>query len=130
MGLDAHIFPLMKYDLPERVSGDNVARAPTTGDRPDLTTTVRGPQGTAIPCGHRAAGRYFVWERLVDHTQEEHGNLWLPVRWWGYSAEEDAWEPADGLDERKVHEYCRRVVWYITRSFQTRFSILRGKGDR
>lgn len=73
--------------LPETAAGSrylvlmvNVARAPTTGDRPDLTTTLRGPQSTAIPCDHRAAGRYFVWERLVDHTQEEDGNLWLLVR--------------------------------------------------
>lgn len=109
VGLDGHTFTLMKDGLPERVSGDNVARAPTPRDQPDSTTTLRGPQGVAIPWDDRQAGRYFVWERLVDQTHDEDGHLWFLVRWCGYAADEDTWEPADAFEERKVHEYCHRV---------------------
>lgn len=45
----------------------------------------------------------------MDHAYDAEGKLWLLVRWWGYAAEEDTWEPHDCLDERKFAEYCRRV---------------------
>lgn len=109
VGRDAHTFTVMMGGHPERVSGDNVARAPTPKDQVDSSTILRGPQGLAVPWDHTETGQQFVWERFVDYTHDEEGKLWLLVRWWGYAADEDTWEPHDRLDERKVAEYCRRM---------------------
>lgn len=109
IGLDGHTFTVLRDGHPERVNGDKVARAPTPTDKPNASTILRGPQGVAVPMDHQESGQEFVWERFVDYDRDPDGQLWLLVRWWGYTEEEDTWEPAEAFDERKVAEYCRRV---------------------
>lgn len=81
VGRDDHTFTVMMNGHPERVSGDNVARAPTPTHQTDSSTILRGQQGVAVPWDHREAGHQFTWERFVGHTYDVEGKLWLLVRW-------------------------------------------------
>lgn len=46
---------------------------------------------------------------FVGHDRGQERNLWVLVRWWGSSSEEDTWEPGQKLDRAKVTQYCLRV---------------------
>eukprot|EP00170_Pyropia_yezoensis_P000840 contig_3844_g842 len=112
----------LEFVVPERVRNLSLERMPATPYPKEVPKTARAAReyhrahlrnlvhrGVAVPWDHRETGHQFTWERFVDHTYDVEGKLWLLVRWWGYAAEEGTWEPHDGLDERKVAEYCRRV---------------------
>ena len=51
----------------------------------------------------------FVIDRFMSHARDERDKEWLiRVRWAGFSADDDTWEPAGGLPEELVRKYERR----------------------
>ena len=106
---DSHTFTVLAKGYPDRISSDHVARAPTPAGQFDSSTMIHGPQEPVVPLDHDDTGLSFVWERFVGHDRDQDGNLWLLVRWWGYTSEEDTWEPWHKFDRAKVTQYCLRV---------------------
>ena len=83
---------LIEQDAVEnRVSIDRVTKMP---HRPGYTVT---PATTTNP-GAKAAtpGAEYVVDRIVGHRRTR-GGVEYKVRWYGYTALEDTYEPADGL---------------------------------
>lgn len=106
---DDRTFTILDGVTLDRVSSDHVARAPTPAGETDSTSTLRGLQEPVVPSDHEDIGVSFVWERFVGHDRDQDGELWVLVRWWGYDASEDTWEPAHKFDRAKVIQYCQRV---------------------
>lgn len=106
---DDRTFTILDGVTLDRVSSDHVARAPTPAGETDSTSTLRGPQEPVVPSDHENTGVSFVLERFVGHDRDQDGELWLLVRWWGYDASEDTWEPAHKFVRAKVIQYCQRV---------------------
>lgn len=106
---DDRTFTILDGVTLDRVSSDHVARAPTPAGETDSTSTLRGLQEPVVPSDHEDIGVSFVWERFVGHDRDQDGELWVLVRWWGYDAFEDTWEPAHKFDRAKVIQYCQRV---------------------
>ena len=50
--------------------------------------------------------RYTI-HRILEHENLHDGRNAYRVRWYGYSAEEDTWEPIHHLPRNKVLQYCR-----------------------
>jgi len=95
---------------PETVSSDHVTAASgPPGDPQTLLQNLGVPQDIVVPNGHQHTGKEFVWEALVGHAVVDDGTLHLWSRWWGYHPEEDTLELARRFDQRKVHQYMRRM---------------------
>jgi Chromo (CHRromatin Organisation MOdifier) domain len=54
-------------------------------------------------------GEEYVIERLVGLRREADGSESYKVRWFGYTREEDTWEPPANLPSSMVQKYRRRV---------------------
>ncbi|GAB0490114.1 hypothetical protein MMPV_001346 [Pyropia vietnamensis] len=104
-----HTFTVLLNGFPERVSGDQVVRAPTPARQKDSRGLQATAQGTVVPTGRDGDGMEFVCERFVDAEVDDEGHLWLLVRWWGYDESEDNWEHAAKFDPQRVNEFCERL---------------------
>jgi Chromo (CHRromatin Organisation MOdifier) domain len=51
----------------------------------------------------------YVFKRIVGIRKEKDGSLRHRVRWYGYSRNDDTWEPSYHLPEDAVQCYHRRV---------------------
>jgi len=51
------------------------------------------------PGGPFKVRKRYVISRIIDHRNNEMGHMEFKVRWWGYSDEDDTWEPEDELRE-------------------------------
>jgi chromodomain protein Y len=51
----------------------------------------------------------YVFERIVGIRKEKDGSFRYRVRWYGYSRNDDTWEPSHHLPEDIVQRYHRRV---------------------
>jgi hypothetical protein len=51
----------------------------------------------------------YVMEKIVGARQLPDGNLRYRVRWYGYSREDDTWEPASHLPKSVLRKYHRRT---------------------
>lgn len=49
-----------------------------------------------MPKKRRAADRYYEVEEVLDE-REENGVMFYLLRWKGYTADHDSWEPFDNL---------------------------------
>jgi len=60
--------------------------------------------------GRRKRQRLYEVERVVDHSVDLAGRKWYLVRWAGYAADADSWEPEAQLSGASwmVAEYHRR----------------------
>ena len=64
--------------------------------------------------------RMSFWvSQIQDFKVERGGRILYRVRWWGYGADEDTWEPAENLDYepltyrwggKKEHEKCAELL--------------------
>ena len=73
-----------------RGPGDTVASAtPTEPDAQDATPRVE-----------------YVVDRIVGHRMTR-GGIEYKVRWYGYAASDDTYEPADGLPQPCIDRYWR-----------------------
>jgi Chromo (CHRromatin Organisation MOdifier) domain len=103
------------------VSSDRVTRAPTPdgtlgGEAPrtespatSRANTRNADNGTSTDEGQQKGADEYVFERIVGTRQASDGTLRYRVRWYGYSRDEDTWEPQDHLPISAVRRYHRRV---------------------
>ena len=87
---------------------DNMDHTPLNGEHVTQTgidTTRPQPES-----------KQYVIDKIIDHGEnddENHeyakvGQTLYRVRWYGYTAKDDTWEPVDHLPRSKVLSYCRR----------------------
>jgi len=100
---DGRTYLIDQDGVPYRVRGDHVVPAGPV----DPANRPTRPQ-VAIPYALQPGGSEFVFERFVDHTWDEEGELWLLVRWLGYGPEDDTWQHSGRLPVQAVYRYCRR----------------------
>jgi hypothetical protein len=66
----------------------------------------------------------FVVEDIVEHKEDGQGSYLWRVRWDGYGADDDTWEPYSHLkDVEKFHNYCRRfsaLKDFVPKRFRTK----------
>jgi Chromo (CHRromatin Organisation MOdifier) domain len=106
-----------------RVSSDRITPAPfplpeieahlSLGNRPDVLPSEDEvslqPVDPEIEASHDPEGEEYVVERLVGLRREADGSESYKVRWFGYSRDEDTWQPPANLPPSKVKRYRRRV---------------------
>jgi hypothetical protein len=83
-------------------------------DRDRVTPAPPPPETTGIPTQDsvdeqtpRSEDEY-VMEKIVGAKNIQGGGLRSRVRWYGYSSEEDTWEPAENLPENVVMRFHQR----------------------
>jgi Chromo (CHRromatin Organisation MOdifier) domain len=50
----------------------------------------------------------FVVERIISHGETKEGEYIVRVRWHGYAADADTWEPAADIPMRFMVRYAKR----------------------
>ena len=73
---------------------------------PTEETTAETPQEPTDDAS--TSGREYVIERVMAHKESPEGRLYR-VRWHGYTARDDTWEPRRHLPANFVKRYERRV---------------------
>jgi hypothetical protein len=83
------------------------------GNRPDVLPSEDEvslqPVDPEIEAPHDPGNEEYVVERLVGLRREADGSESYKVRWFGYSRDEDTWEPPANLPSSMVQKYSRRV---------------------
>jgi hypothetical protein len=83
------------------------------GNRPDVLPSEdevsRQPVDPEIEAPHDPGDEGYVVERLIGLRSEADGSDSYKVQWFGYSREEDTWEPPSNLPPSMVQKYRRRV---------------------
>jgi hypothetical protein len=72
----------------------------------DSPRVLRDDPSVSIPTTNEPE---YVFEKIVGLRKENDGTYRYRVRWYGYSREEDTWEPADHLPDNVIRRYHRRV---------------------
>jgi Chromo (CHRromatin Organisation MOdifier) domain len=98
-----------------RVSANRVTRAP----RPQTETL---PHGDNLLESHREVQKdasdptpretdepEYVMDKIVGLRKADDGTWRYRVRWYGYTREDDTWEPADHIADNVIRRYHRRV---------------------
>ena len=84
-----------------RVSIDRVTKMPRgPGDTVTPATRTESDAEVATPSAE------YVVDRIVGHRTARGGVVYM-VRWYGYTAREDTYEPADGLPQPFIDRYWR-----------------------
>jgi hypothetical protein len=110
-------YPVLKIDGPnvevrtreghQRLHLDRVLRCPM-----DLPSGVEwAPQQEKSPRSktQTESDDMYVIDRLISHARSEDGHGWLiRVRWAGFGADGDTWEPAENLPANILQKYERR----------------------
>ena len=60
------------------------------------------------------SGELFVIHRIVDHGWNALEEMLFQVNWFGFSPEENIWEPVSSLPRNLIIQYCRRHNIAIT----------------
>ena len=98
--------------IPTWVSIDRVTVVPahdpaaSTPNTPHMEAPTLQPTGQQQPSGTTEVE--YAIDRLVDHADIE-GTPHYRVRWYGYTANNDTWEPADNLPNRMISLYHKRL---------------------
>jgi Chromo (CHRromatin Organisation MOdifier) domain len=87
-----------RNDLPQGVSVRN------EGDTRNAEHLSGNP-----PEGDQPEADEFVFEKIVGTKMSKDGTILYRIRWFGYSREDDTWEPREHLPISAVRRYHRRV---------------------
>jgi Chromo (CHRromatin Organisation MOdifier) domain len=73
----------------------------------------------------------FVVERIVSHRKDEHGIMYLKIRWFGYGPDADTWEQLRHVPQEMTRRYVKRKKLRLTEFlFSTKHLERRPKGLR
>ena len=53
---------------------------------------------------------HYIVDHIVSAHKDRQGHIWFRVRWEGYEADEDTYEPEEHLTKEMVHSFYRRVT--------------------
>lgn len=109
LGQDRHTVTILVDGVPDGLTSDHVARAPTPAGKKDASSMLHGSQEAAVPLDYKDWGTKFVWKRCVGWDRETDEDLWLLVRWWGYAPKKATWKPWYKVDREKVVPFCQGV---------------------
>jgi transposase InsO family protein len=101
-----HTFIVRTSSGRETVSGNRVTKAPVAGDLRaplDLWATPTGPGR-----GERDELTEFVVDRVISHHVDDAGQPMVRVRWHGFEADDDTWEPAAEVPRHFLARYAKR----------------------
>jgi transposase InsO family protein len=99
---DGQVFRLRIGDDDVRVSSDRITPAPSGPEPGEGTTGKELPQEPSVE-------EEYVFEKIVGTREARDGTLRYRVRWYGYSREDDTWEPGEHLPMDALRRYHRRV---------------------
>jgi transposase InsO family protein len=110
-------YPVVKIDGPnidvrtregtQRLHLDRVMRCPM--DLPSGVEWAPRPEKVSRAKAPRDSDEVYVVDRLLSHARPEDGSGWLVrVRWAGFGADGDTWEPAENLPKNMLRKYERR----------------------
>jgi hypothetical protein len=107
-------FTLQMDDHVERVTSDRVTLAPNPQTLPkevQLPSEQDQPPGERNPDddGENIREPEYVFEMICGAKKLRDGKLRYKVRWYGYSSEDDSWEPASHLPKDAIKRYHRKT---------------------
>jgi Chromo (CHRromatin Organisation MOdifier) domain/Integrase core domain len=112
---DGRAFNLRMNDRVERVTSDRVPPAPKPQTlRQEVQPTLEADQPQSGERHSSEDGKIihepeYVFEKICGAKKLRDGELRYKVRWYGYSSEEDSWEPASHLPKDAIKLYHRRT---------------------
>ena len=87
-----------------------------TYDRPDASPDGAGNRSDALDSETEGETRDYVIDKVVDVGVARYSTLFTKrgdpvfrVRWYGYKAEDDTWEPVRHIPRSHLVRYCRRA---------------------
>jgi hypothetical protein len=106
---------MFKVETPSgivHVNSDRVTKAPRPEDLPANVQYRQEESSSDSEVEDVGDTQEYVIDRLVGHEMRN-SQLFLKVRWYGYTAADDTWELWSHLPERSVSRYMRkhRVEW-------------------
>jgi Chromo (CHRromatin Organisation MOdifier) domain len=95
-------------------SGDIPEEGTPTGDVDGSAHDKEGAQTGELPTEDIHSGNWqttdeYVFERIVGTKQADDGTMLYRVRWFGYTRDEDTWEPQEQLPISALRRYHRRI---------------------
>jgi transposase InsO family protein len=112
---DGRTFSLRMDDRVEQVTSDRVTPAPKPQIlRQEVQPTVEDDQPQSGERDSSEDGKIihepeYVFEKICGAKKLRDGELRYKVRWYGYSSEEDSWEPASHLPKDAIKRYHRKT---------------------
>jgi Chromo (CHRromatin Organisation MOdifier) domain len=120
LGSDGHVVILQQGVDKVRVSADRVA--PTPKPTPTPSTPLQAPPpdtaensepppaaDAQFPDEVEESGEDYVFEKIVGARVGKNNKNEYKVRWFGYSREDDTWEPASHLPEAALKRYHKHT---------------------
>ena len=77
-------------------------------DTPSPHTTLAPSEATIRPPPADEVADTYVVKALTGHKPGPDGTPFFRVRWYGYTADDDTWEPANFIDYNTVVRFCKR----------------------
>ena len=81
-----------------KISYDRVVQEPTAIQTPIVRDIDSNREG------------HYIVDHIVSAHKDRQGHIWFRVRWEGYEADEDTYEPEEHLTKEMVHSFYRRVT--------------------
>ena len=93
--------PAAEYLRKSAEQGTRVTRQYTRNR--ELDTQPMSSSSSAVA----AIAPEYVMESIVDHSYAEDGELLYRIRWYGYAADQDTWEPVRHIPRSHIVRFCR-----------------------
>lgn len=108
---EGHTIVIRVGDDDVRVSASRVTRAPRplAEIQPEGNSLDSTPRDILDSTPNETEEPEYVFERIVGLRKADDGTWLYRVRWYGYSRDDDTWEPAHHLPGNVVRRYHRRV---------------------
>jgi hypothetical protein len=95
-------------------SGNIPEEGTPTGDVDGSARDSEGAQTGELPTedthsGNEQTTDEYVFERIVGTKKADDGTMLYRVRWFGYTRDEDTWEPHEHLPISALRRYHRRI---------------------
>jgi hypothetical protein len=105
---DVNTYLLRTRSGDQRASSDRVIKAGVSSDLlPEMQVRSR-PSAPVPPSSDENPYEEFVIERLLSHGNDDHGNVVMRVRWFGFGSDDDTWKPITHLPKLLVERYAKR----------------------
>jgi len=105
---DGHRFLVESPKGLRTVSSDHVTGAPSPPAQDGKEKRAHRSQALCTVADQIKEGPEFVFERFVNHGQEDDGQWKVLVKWFGFPEQEAPWQLAFSLPREAIRKYCLR----------------------
>jgi len=105
---DGHRFLVESPKGLRTVSSDHVTGAPAPPARDGKWTRALRAQALFKVGYQIKEGPEFVFERFLNHSWDDDGQLKVLVKWFGFPEQEATWQLASSLPREAIRKYCLR----------------------